>query len=94
MDKVKNYFKSLFAGDARVLLFTAIAFMLPAFIYSLFGSLFFGIAVTGFADIPLWINLMMIPSGLILAFFFFYFICYGAIYGWIIKPLIKLFKKK
>jgi hypothetical protein len=94
MDKIKNYFKALFNGDARVLLFTAIAFMLPAFSYSLFGSLFFGIAVTGFSDIPLWINLMMIPSGIIMAFFFIFYFCYGLIYNFFIKGLIKLFKKK
>ena len=85
-EKLKQLWEGIKKRDPRSLLFLALICAIPVFLYSILGSILFGITLSG-DDVV--IHILLAPLYLIFAYFFIDYFIYVMIYGWIIKPLIK-----
>ena len=90
--KLKKFFKDLWEGikigDVRSLFFAAGISILPVFLYSILGSIFFGLTISGFYELPIILIILMIPFALIMTYLAGMAL-YVMIWRWLLKPLIK-----
>ena len=89
-EKIKKIWEGVKKRDARSLLLVAMVSALPVFLYSILGSLFFGITLSG-SDPA--IHILLIPFYLIFVYFLFQFL-YILIWRWTLGPIIKKIKGK
>jgi len=86
MKKLEQLWEGIKLGDIRSLFFAAMICTIPVFLYSILGSIFFGITLSG-DDIG--IHLASAPLYLILGYLFLRFL-YLIFWVWTFK---KIFKK-
>ncbi len=90
--KLKIFFKDLWegikVGDVRSLFFAAVISILPVFLYSILGSIFFGLTISGFYDLPIIMIILMVPFLIIMGYLAGMSL-YVMIWKWILRPLIK-----
>ncbi len=84
-EKLKKIWEGVKKGDNRSLLLVAIVSALPVFLYSILGSIFFGITLSGSDPV---VHILLIPFYLIFAYFLMQFI-YILIRRWILGYIIR-----